>query len=104
VGTGRRKDGAGSSCGPPQARAVAITDEGIEAMKKRQKQLAPVNPLARTHPLCELPVKVRLEGLPADVETLAHLLRETGCVVEESPDYPNRGASKFVRRYVTVKL
>jgi len=54
--------------------------------------------------LCELPVKVRLEGLPADVETLAHLLRETGCVVEESPDYPNRGASKFVRRYVTVKL
>lgn len=70
----------------------------------RQGELTPVNPLARTRPLCELPIKIRLEGLPADVETFARLLRETGCVVEESPDYPNRGASKFVRRYVTVKL
>jgi len=25
-------------------------------------------------------------------------------VIEESKDYQNRGASKFVRRYVTVKL
>ncbi len=73
-------------------------------MKKRRNQLAPVNPLARALPLCELPIKIRIEGLPADVETFASLLRETGCVVEESPDYPNRGASKFVRRYVTVKL
>jgi len=73
-------------------------------MKKQQKQLAPVSPLTRTHPLCEMPVKVRLEGLPADVETFACLLRETNCVVEESPDYPNRGTSKFVRRYITVRL
>jgi hypothetical protein len=71
---------------------------------KKKNQLAPANPLAQARPLCELPVKVRLEGLTKDVETFACLLRETGCVVEESPDYPNRGASKFVRRYVTVKL
>lgn len=73
-------------------------------MKKKREQLAPVNPLAQSHPLCELPVKLRLEGLPQDVATMAALLRETGCVVEESLDYPNRGVSKFVRRYVTVKL
>jgi hypothetical protein len=73
-------------------------------MKKSREQLAPINPLAQSRPLCELPVKMRLEGLPVDVATVATLLRETGCVVEESPDYPNRGASKFVRRYVTVKL
>jgi hypothetical protein len=73
-------------------------------MKKKPEQLEPVNPLARRVPLCELPVKMRLEGLPKDVETIAKLLRETGCVVEESADYPNRGASKFVRRYVAVKL
>jgi hypothetical protein len=73
-------------------------------MKRKQDQLTPINPLARRVPLCELPVKMRLEGLPQDVETIAVLLRETGCVVEESKDYPNRGASKFVRRYITVKL
>jgi len=73
-------------------------------MNRKQDQLTPVNPLARRFPLCELPVKMRLEGLPQDVETVARLLRETGCVVEESANYPNRGASKFVRRYVTVKL
>jgi hypothetical protein len=69
-----------------------------------KKQPEPANPLARSRPLCELPVKMRIEGLPRDVETVARLLRETGCVVEESPDYPNRGKSKFVRRYLTIKL
>lgn len=73
-------------------------------MKSTNEQLAPINPLAQSHPLCELPVKMRLEGLPADVETVAGLLRETGCLVEESDNYPNRGESKFVRRYITVKL
>jgi len=73
-------------------------------MNRKQDQLTPVNPLARLVPLCELPVKMRLEGLPQDVETIARLLKETGCVVEESANYQNRGASKFVRRYVTVKL
>lgn len=72
--------------------------------KKKQDQLAPINPLAQSHPLCEMPVKLRLEGLPADVATVAALLKETGCVVEESADYPNRGTSQFVRRYMTVKL
>jgi hypothetical protein len=76
----------------------------VEYCDMHSPQLAPVNPLSRTHPLCEMPVKIRLEGLTKDVATIAQLLRETGCVVEESPDYPNRGASKFVRRYVTVKL
>jgi hypothetical protein len=76
----------------------------MKTNRKSPEQLAPANPLARNHPLCEMPVKVRLEGLTKDVETFALLLRETGCVVEESPDYPNRGASKFVRRYLTVKL
>jgi len=73
-------------------------------MKKKRDQLTPINPLARAYPLCKLPVKIRLEGLPQDVATMAALLRETGCVIEESPDYPNRGAAKFVRRYITVKL
>jgi hypothetical protein len=73
-------------------------------MKKSSEQLTPANPLARSHPLCESSVKVRLEGLPADVATMAALLRETGCVIEESPDYPNRSTSKAVRRYVTVML
>lgn len=47
-------------------------------------------------------VKVRLMGLPVDVERTTQALRNTLRVVEESPDYPNRGRSAFVRRYLTV--
>lgn len=56
-------------------------------------------------------VKVRLSGLPDDVERLCQALRESGdqgryqvVVLEESEDYANRGKSLFVRRYVTVEV
>jgi hypothetical protein len=64
----------------------------------------PVSPPVQPGSACELPVKMRLEGLPQDVETVADLLRKTGCVVEESRDYANRGKSQLVRRYITIKL
>lgn len=46
-------------------------------------------------------VRVRLNGLPEDVEKTAVALRVLMHVVEESADYPNRN-SEFVRRYLTV--
>ncbi|MFW6070225.1 MAG: hypothetical protein ACOC9X_04180 [bacterium] len=51
-------------------------------------------------------VKVRLVGLPEDVEALAQLLRDRDetIILEESDDYPNLGKSMFVGRSVTVQL
>lgn len=49
-------------------------------------------------------MKVRIEGLPAEVDTLAALLRAAVEVVEESRDYPNRGTSRLVRRYLDVRI
>ncbi len=46
-------------------------------------------------------VKIRLSGLPEDVEAAARVLRADFRVLEESADYPNRN-SAFVRRYLTV--
>lgn len=46
-------------------------------------------------------VKIRLTGLPEDVEGAAALIRQVFIVLEESNDYPNRN-SAFVRRYLTV--
>jgi len=47
-------------------------------------------------------VKVRLMGLPEDVNKMAAALRGLLLVLEESPDYPMRNSS-FVRRYLAVK-
>ncbi len=46
-------------------------------------------------------VKIRLTGLPEDVEAVAELLRQKAVVLEESGDYRNR-KSEFVHRYLTV--
>lgn len=53
---------------------------------------------------CEMAdVIIRLMGLPQDVEQVAAILRNSTRFVEESKDYPNRGASKLVRRYITLE-
>jgi hypothetical protein len=49
-------------------------------------------------------IKVRLQGLPEDVEAAAAVLRAAGSVLEESSDYANRGASQYVRRYLDVQF
>ncbi len=49
-----------------------------------------------------LGVKLRVEGLPEDVEAALRSIRMCFVVVEESQAYPNRN-SKLVRVYVTVK-
>ena len=48
-------------------------------------------------------VKIRLEGLPEEVESALQWLRVCFVVLEESAPYPNRPPSKFVRMYVSVK-
>ena len=48
-------------------------------------------------------VKVRLQGLPAEVAKVAHLLRSQVRVLQESDDYPDkRGNSQYVRRYLDI--
>lgn len=50
-------------------------------------------------------LKIRVQGLPEEVEEFTSLLEELRHweVLEESGDYPNRGASKLVRRYIEVE-
>jgi len=51
-------------------------------------------------------VKVRLWGLPDDVEAFAAVVRAVLPVLEESPDYQNnkRGQkSAYVRRYLEIR-
>lgn len=48
-------------------------------------------------------MKLRVEGLPDEVETVAAVLREALEVVDESRDYPNRAPSTTVRRYLEVR-
>ena len=51
-------------------------------------------------------INLRIVGLPEQVERLAQLLRDLDetIVLEESEDYPNRGKSMFVRRYITIDV
>lgn len=49
-------------------------------------------------------LKVRIEGLPGEVASLADALEETGAVLERSRPYPNRGASRYVRVYLDVDI
>lgn len=47
-------------------------------------------------------VKIRLSGLPEDVNKMAAALRGLLLVLDESKDYPMRDSS-FVRRYLVAK-
>lgn len=47
-------------------------------------------------------VKIRLMGLPEDVNKMAAALHGLLLVLEESPDCPNRNSS-FVRRYLVAR-
>ena len=48
-------------------------------------------------------MKLRIEGLPGEVDAVAALLRGVVEVIEESRDYPNRAPSAQVRRYLEVR-
>lgn len=49
-------------------------------------------------------VKVRLQGLPEKVRRIIDAMESTGCVLERSREYPNRGASRYVRVYLECDL
>ena len=43
------------------------------------------------------------QGLPEEVAEFADALEETGCVLERSEPYANRGASRYVRVYIDAE-
>lgn len=45
-------------------------------------------------------IKIRIQGLPEEVAEFADALQATGCVVERSQPYANRGQSRYVRVYI----
>lgn len=49
-------------------------------------------------------VKIRLHGMPDEVEEAVKRLQGTFAVVSVSDRYPDRGASRLVRVYVEVRL
>ena len=49
-------------------------------------------------------LKIRIEGLPAEVETAVSDLMESFRVLSASDPYPNRRGSLYVRRYVDAEL
>ena len=49
-------------------------------------------------------MKLRLEGTAAEVAACAWRLTKQFAVIEQSRDYPNRGDSTQVRRYVEIRL
>lgn len=49
-------------------------------------------------------VRVRLEGLPDEVQHIADAMQAAGCVFERSREYPNRGGSGCVRVYLDCDL
>lgn len=48
-------------------------------------------------------IKVRVQGLPEEVEAWCDELERRGGVLERSDPYPNRGRSKFVRVYLELE-
>lgn len=49
-------------------------------------------------------VKVRIEGLPEDVEKFTEQLEKDGYeFLQKSENYPNRN-SEYVRRYVEIRI
>lgn len=49
-------------------------------------------------------VKVRLQGLSEEVRRIADAMESTGCVLERSPEYQNRGSNRYVRVYLECDL
>ena len=49
-------------------------------------------------------VRVRLEGLPDEVQRIADAMQAAGGVLERSREYPNRGGSGDVRVYLDCDL
>ena len=50
-------------------------------------------------------VRVRLEGLPDEVQRIADAMQAAGCVLERSREYaPSRGGSRYVRVYLDCDL
>lgn len=50
-------------------------------------------------------VRVRLEGLPDEVQRIADAMQAAGCVLERSSEYaPSRGGSGYVRVYLDCDL
>lgn len=49
-------------------------------------------------------VRVRLEGLPDEVQRIADAMQAAGCVRERSREHPNRGGSGCVRVYLDCDL
>lgn len=48
-------------------------------------------------------IKIRLQGLPDEVAEFADALERTGCVLERSVEYENRGGSRYVRVYIDAE-
>ncbi len=48
-------------------------------------------------------IKIRLQGLPEEVAEFADALERTGCVLERSVEYANRGGSRYVRVYIDAE-
>ena len=48
-------------------------------------------------------LKIRIQGLPEEVAEFADALEATGCVLERSEPYANRGASRYVRVYIDAE-
>lgn len=48
-------------------------------------------------------IKIRVQGLPEEVAEFADTLEATGCVLERSEPYANRGASRYVRVYIDAE-
>ena len=49
-------------------------------------------------------IKIRVSGLPEEVADFADALEATGCVLERSGDYKNRGDSRYVRVYIEAEV
>ena len=48
-------------------------------------------------------LKIRVQGLPEEVREFADALERTGCVLERSEPYANRGSSRYVRVYIDAE-
>ena len=48
-------------------------------------------------------LKIRIQGLPKEVERFIEDFKEKYEVLEVSDQYENRGSSEFVRVYITIK-
>lgn len=48
-------------------------------------------------------IKIRVQGLPEEVAEFADALEASGCVLERSEPYANRGGSSYVRVYIDAQ-